>query len=230
MDLVFKDIGNGIAHVDLAIMRYQDADDLQQKLHDEVCAGSKSDLIISVEHPPVLTLGKNSDLAHILVHESELKRQGIEVAKCERGGEVTAHTLGQQVIYPIMDLAKRGLGVRDYVCALETAVIRTLRSLGLNGAAHKEFPGVWIDERKVCAIGIRIKNRVSMHGIALNVNADLSIFSLITPCGIAGRSVTSLKQELKSEQDFGQIRQLLLQQIAECLNEKSMKGGTSCQS
>jgi len=230
MDLIFNDLGHSIAHADLGIMRYDAAHLLQQSLHADVCAGRRGDLILTVEHPSVLTLGKNSDHSHILASDLELKKRGVEVAMCERGGEVTAHTLGQLVVYPIIHLGNRSLGVRDYVCALETAVIRTLRSLGLECAAHKEFPGVWIQDRKVCAVGIRVKNRVSMHGIALNVNSDLSIFSLITPCGILGRTVTSLKQELKSEQDFVQIRRILVGQLAECIIEKSEKGGASCQS
>lgn len=177
---------------DLGLCVYAKAWQRQQQVHAEVLAGKRANTILFVEHPAVVTFGKNAHTEHLLVTPAELESAGIAVVETDRGGEVTGHEPGQMVVYPILRLADYRLSPRKYVCLLEKSVIATLARFGVQGQTDPENPGVWVEQRKVCAIGIRIKQRISMHGIALNVCNDLKIFGSMVPCGISGRSVTSM--------------------------------------
>jgi lipoyl(octanoyl) transferase len=150
--------------------------------------------IIMVEHEPVITFGKNADPNFLHFSKAYLEAQGIDLFDTDRGGEITAHMPGQLVVYPILSLPAYGLGARDYINVLEQTVIAIVAEYGVDASTHKEYPGVWIGERKVCAVGVRIKNRTSMHGIAFNISNKLDLFDLMTPCGIQGKSVCSLSQ------------------------------------
>lgn len=173
-------------------MKYGACLELQHELHQKVSAGSHPGAVIFVEHEPVITFGKNADPAFLHFSESYLAEQGVDLFHTDRGGEVTAHMPGQLVVYPILHLPSFRLGARDYVCLLEKSVIATLKDYGVTAATHAQYPGVWVGERKICAVGVRIKNRTSMHGIAFNISNDLSLFSMMTPCGIPGKGVCSL--------------------------------------
>ena len=180
---------------------YREAHDLQKRLVDERAAGRIEDQLLLLEHPAVLTLGKNSDPAHILATAEELHEKGIPVERIERGGEVTYHGPGQLVAYPIVRLHERGLLVRPFVRALEAALVATCGSLGVAAARRDGHPGCWCDvdgpePRKIGALGLRVERGVSYHGIALNVTVDLDDFALIDACGIPGTVSTSIAREL----------------------------------
>ncbi len=160
-----------------------------QRVRDEGHAGS----LLLLEHKPVLTMGKNAQSSYVLMQSEELKNRGIDLQHIDRGGEVTAHMPGQLVIYPILPLQRLKLAPKVYVERLLETVISTLREFGIEGRVDPDYPGVWVGQSKICAIGIRIKERVSLHGLALNIDNDLSLFEAIVPCGIQGRSVTSMK-------------------------------------
>jgi lipoate-protein ligase B len=147
-----------------------------------------------LEHPAVQTLGKNASLANVKLAGRENTESVLNIIRCDRGGEVTAHMPGQCVVYFILDLGGRGLGPKDFVACLERGVIEYLSEIGVAATTDLKYPGVWVNQKKICAIGIRVKNRISMHGIALNVNNDLSLFEKIIPCGIADRGVVNLVQ------------------------------------
>lgn len=158
------------------------------------------DYLLMVTHEPVYTLGRHADRANI-VNREWLESRGAEVVEIDRGGDVTFHGPGQLVVYPIIDLQTRKLGVKDYVNLLEEAVIRTIAEYGINGERVDGATGVWIDaatpvERKICAIGIRCSRFITMHGLALNVSTDLSWFSAINPCGFVDKGVTSIALEM----------------------------------
>ena len=144
------------------------------------------DEIWLLEHPPVFTLGLNADASHVLAAGD------IPVVKIDRGGQVTYHGPGQLVVYPLIDIRRAGLGVRDLVTALERAVIDYCASLGITAECRKNAPGVYVDGRKIASVGLRIRRGASYHGLAFNVNMDLEPFQRINPCGYAGLQMTQL--------------------------------------
>jgi lipoate-protein ligase B len=183
----------------LGRMAYRDAWALQKRLAGERADGRIGDRLLLVEHPPVLTLGRQADPSHILASPAELARRGVEVIRVERGGEVTYHGPGQLVGYPIIALSRRGLLVRPLVRALEASMVETCAAFGVAAERREGHPGCWIDPveapRKIGALGIRIERGVSYHGIALNVDPDLGDFALIDPCGMPGLVSTSIAVE-----------------------------------
>jgi lipoyl(octanoyl) transferase len=179
---------------------------LQKHLVAERVAGHIPDQLLLLEHPAVLTLGRNSDPAHILVSSEDLARRGIAVHRVERGGEVTYHGPGQLVGYPIVAIAARGLLVRPMVRALEAALVATCAALGVTASRRDGQPGCWCDAdratpRKIGALGLRVERGVTYHGIALNVTVDLADFDLIDACGLPGVVSTSIDAELAGSRD-----------------------------
>jgi lipoate-protein ligase B len=184
---------------DLGIIEYRDAWAMQERLHAEVLGGGEEQLLL-LEHPPVITYGRRPGVEVNVTASAELLAQrGVEVVQSDRGGNVTFHGLGQIVAYPIIRLANHKLSVGCYVHRLEDVVIAALAKLGVEGHRDPAAVGVWVGDAKVCAIGVRIRRGVTMHGLALNVETDLSYFDLIVPCGLAGRTVTSLRQILGND-------------------------------
>ncbi len=158
--------------------------------------------LLFVEHFPVYTLGKSGNLSNLLINEESLKQQGIEFFKINRGGDITFHGPEQIVGYPILDLDKFKTDLGWYLRSLEEVIIQTLAEYGIESGRSEGETGVWIEPlvpgraRKICAMGIRCSRWITMHGFALNVNTDMSYFGNIIPCGIQGKMVTSLEEEL----------------------------------
>ncbi|MCX6126328.1 MAG: lipoyl(octanoyl) transferase LipB [Proteobacteria bacterium] len=176
---------------DLGLMRYGEAIREQERAHANVLAGGLP-VIFTVQHCNVLTMGKNASKANLMLSCEHYRQLGVEIIFTDRGGEVTAHVPGQLVVYPVIPILKMGLTVRSYVSLLEECVIEALEEYGLIAGRDEKHPGVWIGPNKICAIGIRIKSRVAMHGFALNVNNSLDLFHKIVPCGIQNRGVTTM--------------------------------------
>ena len=184
---------------------YDDAYALQRRLAADRADGRIGDQLLLLEHPAVLTLGRNSDPAHILASASDLDARGIPVIRIERGGEVTYHGPGQLVAYPIVALHERGLLVRPFVRALEDALVATCAALGVLASRRDGHPGCWCDPdgpapRKIGALGLRVERGVTYHGIALNITVDLADFELIDACGMPGVASTSIAAELGQAQ------------------------------
>ena len=169
---------------------------LQAELVAARQAGSIPDTLLLLEHDPVFTLGRNARAEHVLFPADELRRRGFEVFETGRGGDVTYHGPGQLVGYPILDLSPDRQDVHRYVRDLEEVMIRSCRDLGVSGTRVAGRTGVWVGDEKVGAIGVRLSRWVTSHGFALNVSNDLAPFSLIVPCGIRDRGVTSLERLL----------------------------------
>jgi lipoyl(octanoyl) transferase len=169
--------------------------------------------LILVEHPPVFTLGKNGNRSNVLVSDEQLKVLGIEYFHINRGGDITYHGLQQVVGYPIIDLDKFKPDLGWYLRSLEEVIIQVLAEYGLKGERSTGETGVWLDPqdpfvaRKICAMGIKCSRWITMHGFALNVNTDLSHFEFIVPCGIQGKTVTSLEKELGRKVDYEEVKQ-----------------------
>lgn len=185
---------------DLGLMDYRTAWKLQEEAHAAVLAGGE-EMVLLVEHPPVITLGRRPGLMrHILASNQELQEKNIEVVESDRGGDITFHGPGQLVAYPILRLTDHSLSVSGYVHRLEKIIIDTLAAFGVTGFTDPAAVGVWVNNSphsapaKIAAIGVRIRRGVSLHGLALNVSTNLDYFNLIIPCGLANRAVTSLEK------------------------------------
>lgn len=179
---------------------YREAWDLQHGLVADRAADRVPDTLLLLEHPRVLTLGRHATEEHVIVPVDYLAGLGVEVIRVERGGEVTYHGPGQLVAYPIVKLGGRGLLIRPFVRLLEAAMIETAASYGVLAARREGYPGAWCDPdsalpRKLGALGVRVEQDVSYHGIALNVTTDLDDFGLINPCGLTSIGVTSIARE-----------------------------------
>jgi lipoyl synthase len=176
----------------LGVIEYQEAYELQKKFWAGKVAGKEEDTLLLLEHTPTLTLGKSGKLKNLLVERNELAEKGISLFFTDRGGDITYHGPGQLVVYPIMDLRKRGQDIHRYVYELQEAVIATLADFSIVGERDQKHVGVWVGRDKICAMGVAVRKWITMHGLALNVDPDLDSFSLITPCGIVGKGVTSI--------------------------------------
>jgi len=176
------------------------------------------DIILFLEHPAVFTLGRRGGREYLLVGESFLEQTGIAVVQVERGGYITYHGPGQLVVYTIIDLEARRLGVKDFVAALENIMLQTVRTWGLKAQRNTANPGIWIGQRKMGSIGIALRKGVSFHGLSLNVNVDLDPFSWIQPCGLQGVSMTSVKQELGEEIPMDAVHRAVKEGFKSVLN------------
>jgi lipoate-protein ligase B len=172
---------------------YGDALDLQRRTAERVRAGAPPTLIL-LQHPHTYTLGARGETASLLLAESAYRARGADVFRSDRGGDVTYHGPGQVVGYPIVNLRTQSLGAVTYVRAIEQVMIDALATFGIDAARSAGRPGVWINNEKIGAIGVKISGGVSTHGFALNVHTDLSWFESIVPCGIAGARVTSMRR------------------------------------
>ena len=175
---------------------------------------------LMVEHPPVFTLGKNGRREHVLVSEEQLQKLGIEFFHINRGGDITYHGLQQIVGYPILDLDKFKTDLGWYLRSLEQVIIDSIAEYGLKGERSSGETGVWLAPenpfmaRKICAMGIKCSRWITMHGFALNVNTDLSHFEYIIPCGIQGKTVTSLEKELGKKVDYQEVKEKIKKHFA----------------
>lgn len=177
--------------------------------------------LLMVEHPHVYTLGKSGDIKNLLISETELEKRQAKYYKINRGGDITYHGPGQLVGYPILDLDNFFTDIHKYLRFLEECIILTLKDYGLKAERSPGETGVWLDvgtpfTRKICAMGVRASRWVTMHGFALNVNADLGYFDHIIPCGIEGKAVTSLNVELgKKEIPLAEVQEKVLKHFEE---------------
>jgi lipoyl(octanoyl) transferase len=174
------------------VVRYGAAYEVMHDLAERRAEGDVPDIFLLLEHPPVFTAGRRTDPSHLLLAEEEIRRRGAEVHHIDRGGSITFHGPGQLVGYPIIDLGPR-MDVVGYLRDVEEVLIRACRDLGVELSRNRDT-GVWADDRKVGAIGVRMSRSVTLHGFALNCSTDLSWFGAIVPCGLADRGVTSLSE------------------------------------
>ncbi len=199
---------------DLGLVDYREGLLLQEKLLNSRKSGAIKDVLLLLQHPSVFTIGRSGIAENVIVPKETLVRENISVFQTNRGGDVTYHGPGQLIGYPILNLRENGLTAHQYVWNLEEIVIRTLADFGIVGRRVSGQRGVWVGEEKICALGLRIRGEVSMHGFALNVNTNLKYFTYIVPCGITGVSITSLSKLLGHALEIGEVQKNLLRHFS----------------
>jgi len=205
--------------VDIGMMDYNVAWKLQGDIVSARINGViDMDIILFLEHPTVFTLGRRGGLDHLLVSEEFLKTSGIPIVHVERGGDITFHGPGQLVAYPIVNLRARGIGVVDFVAALEDVMLATVRTWGIAAERNAANRGIWVGNNKLGSIGLAIRKGISFHGLALNVNVDLTPFSWIQPCGLQGVCMTSMSQELVYQLSMDEVGTVLKKQFESVLD------------
>ncbi|UBM62562.1 lipoyl(octanoyl) transferase LipB [Candidatus Sulfidibacterium hydrothermale] len=219
-----KEKNTEVTLLDMGRIDYAEAWEYQKQLFDRILEAKKKEartenFLLFCEHPHVYTLGKSGDRSNLLVSDKWLEAHGIAFYQTDRGGDITYHGPGQVVGYPVFDLDNFDLSVKEFVFDIETILIRVIKRYGLHGARIERATGVWIDalipgkERKIAAIGMRIQNKVSMHGFALNVNTNLEYFSYINPCGFQDKGVTSLQKELQREVETSAVKKAIIEEF-----------------
>lgn len=224
---------------DLGVMGYADAFAVQRKAHGQVLAGERPTTVLMVEHPAVVTVSQRKGVeGNLLTSREDLAELGIDVQQTDRGGDITYHGPGQLVVYPIVNLQPLGLNIGRYMRLLENVVIETLDIFGIKATTIKDCTGVWIvaeaakgnatgdEPKKICAMGVRVRKMVTMHGLAINVNPDMKHYEHIVPCGLADKGVTSM-HELLAEKDrpaLVEVKVELAQKLIEHLEALMVDG------
>jgi lipoate-protein ligase B len=182
--------------IDLGLIDYKEAWDLQRDLWSRRVKGELPDLLLFLEHPHVITLGRRGNRSYLIAPQEVIDAMAIPIYHVERGGDVTYHGPGQLVVYPILDLKGYGYRLIRYVDQLEEVILRTLKDFGMEGKKDSPNRGVWVDGEMIASLGVTIKRWVSFHGFAVNYETDLSYFDLIHPCGLVGKKMTSMEKIL----------------------------------
>ena len=232
------EMGNQVTvkYEDIGVRDYKETWDYQETCFNSILASKRNgdakeaaqgeaiNRLIFVEHPHIYTLGRSGSDNNMLLDHIQLQAKDATFYRTDRGGDITYHGPGQIVGYPIFDLEQFGLTLKQYIYALEEAIINTVREYGIESARLDGATGVWLDKdiagktRKICAIGVKASRYVTMHGFAFNVNTNLDYFNYINPCGFTDKDVTSLSKELGSEQDFKQVKSVLKEKLKKVFN------------
>ncbi|HEY7750987.1 MAG TPA: lipoyl(octanoyl) transferase LipB [Ignavibacteriaceae bacterium] len=207
---------------DLGLIGYKEAWDLQYEILNRRTKNEIDDVLLLLEHPHTYTLGKTADKSNLISSEEMLHQKEISIFEIDRGGDVTYHGPGQIVGYPIIDLSSWQKDTHKYLRALEEVIIRTLDHFNISGTRNPKHTGVWIDDKKIAAIGIKVSRWVTMHGFAFNVNTDLTLFNGIIPCGIKDKEVTSLKSELNMTVDLAEVKSVLVNEFINTFNYETL--------
>ena len=207
-----------LVYCDLGLIDYKEAWDIQKSIHQLRVENKIDDVLFLLEHPHTYTLGKSADKQNLVGDENYLSDNKISVYDIDRGGDITYHGPGQIVGYPIINLTNWKQDTHKYLRAIEEVIIQSCSEYGLNGGRVEKYTGVWINDRKICAIGIKVSRWITMHGFAFNINTDLKLFNGIIPCGITDKDVTSLNRELKTEIPLNDVKEKIIHHFSNNFN------------
>ncbi len=211
-----------LTYCDLDLLDYKEAWDLQYYLHQQRVENLITDILLLLEHPNTYTLGKTAHLRNLVGGKEFLEQNKISVYYIDRGGDITYHGPGQIVGYPIISLTDWHQDSHKYLRTLEEVLIKVCSDYNLDAKRVEGYTGVWIDDRKIAAIGIKISRWVTMHGFAFNVNTNLELFKGIIPCGISDKSVTSLQKELKKEISIDEVKERIIYHFMQAFDYKDL--------
>ncbi len=206
--------------LDLGKRDYKQVWDIQKELHEKRVNDEICDTLILVEHNPVVTIGRSGKMENIRIPIGLLKERGIDFYQIERGGDVTFHGPGQLVGYPIFNIKQGLAGIRVFIEKIEDVIIGVLSDFTIKAQKKEKMIGVWVGEKKICSIGIAVRNWVSFHGFALNVNNDLKFFDLINPCGFKDIVMTSMQEILKEEIPMIDVKDSVVKNFGKIFNVK----------
>lgn len=212
-----------LKYCDLGLIDYQEAWTLQKEIFELRYKNKIADTLLLLEHPNTYTLGKVADKKNLIGSNQYLEKNQISVYDIDRGGDITYHGPGQIVGYPIINLNDWQKDTHKYLRALEEVIIRSCGSYSLICNRNAKHTGVWIEDRKIAAIGIKVSRWITMHGFAFNVNTELAMFQGIVPCGITDKGVTSLEKELGAKINLSEVKALLLKNFLEIFNYGSVE-------
>jgi len=204
-----------LTYCDLGTIDYKDAWDLQKNLFNSRYKKEINDTLLLLEHPHTYTLGKTADRNNLIAEDKFLNQNKISVYDIDRGGDITYHGPGQIVGYPIISLTGWKKDTHKYLRAIEEVIIKTCAEYNIAAGRNQEYTGVWVGDKKIAAIGIKVSRWITMHGFAFNVNTDLSLFDGIIPCGIKEKSVTSLQNELGRVIEINEVKTFILEKFTE---------------
>jgi len=210
-------------YIDLDFIDYDKAWDLQKDVFKLRTSDEIEDILFLLEHPHTYTLGKTADRKNLISNETFLNKYNIKVFDIDRGGDITYHGPGQIVGYPIIKLSNWKEDTHLYLRNLEQVIIDVCADYGLQTNRIEGLTGVWIDDRKIAAIGIKVSRWVTMHGFAFNINTDLNLFNGIIPCGITNKKVTSLQKELGREVDINEVKNKIVNKFKEAFDYDEYK-------
>jgi lipoate-protein ligase B len=208
-------INKKLTYCDLGTIDYKDAWDLQKNLFNSRYKKEINDTLLLLEHPHTYTLGKTADRNNLIAEDKFLNQNKISVYDIDRGGDITYHGPGQIVGYPIINLTGWKKDTHKYLRAIEEVIIKTCAEYNIAAGRNQEYTGVWVGDKKIAAIGIKVSRWITMHGFAFNVNTDLSLFDGIIPCGIKEKSVTSLQNELGRAIEINEVKTFILEKFTE---------------
>ena len=204
-----------LTYCDLGTIDYEEAWDLQKNLFNSRYKKEINDTLLLLEHPHTYTLGKTADRNNLIAEDKFLNQNEISVYDIDRGGDITYHGPGQIVGYPIINLTGWKKDTHKYLRAIEEVIIKTCAEYNIAAGRNQEYTGVWVGDKKIAAIGIKVSRWITMHGFAFNVNTDLSLFDGIIPCGIKEKSVTSLQNELGRAIEINEVKTFILEKFTE---------------
>lgn len=202
-------------YCDLGMIDYKHAWDIQRDVFSKRLHSEINDTLFLLEHPHTYTLGKVAEKENLISSDDQLKELGVSVYEIDRGGDITYHGPGQIVGYPIINLKNWKEDTHEYLRGLEEIIMNVCSDYGLQTKRHPKYTGVWIEDRKIAAIGIKVSRWITMHGFAFNINTDLSYFGGIIPCGIKDKDVTSLQRELGKEVEIDEVKEKLVLRFKE---------------
>jgi lipoate-protein ligase B len=204
-------IANHLHIIDCGLANYREVLQLQHQLQEKRRRGEIPDTVLIVEHPATITLGARQSTNKLLADRKDLAQRHIDVVDIRRGGGTTAHNPGQLVFYPILNLRQLNLGISEYIRELESIGAELLEHLDVHAERQKGFPGLWVGTKKIASIGVRVSKFITYHGMAINIQNDLSIFEFITPCGLDGVEMTSVLKETGKRCSISQVKEGLSQ-------------------
>lgn len=211
--------------IDLGLIPHGDAEKIQLQRLNQVMEGTASEALYLLEHPPVVTLGRQGGLDNLLISEDALRQTGTEIVQTARGGNITCHYPGQLVVYPVIRIEKRRGGIKKFFHDMEETAIRTASHFGVEATRSEGRPGVWVGPGKLCSIGIGVKKWITYHGLSFNVSRDMKLFDAITLCGLHGAHPTSLSREAGRDIDIEEVKDVFREEFRKIFADTAVAAG-----